>query len=324
MAARRSALAVWLNPATILIGSVLGYMDPLFALPAVAALVTAVNGWPTLAGALIAAAGLTKPQAIFVAPAVALAIWNVGDRRDAWRRSAAASGGATMVAVAAIGPIVAHGAFWNMIWGLGSLTRDAFLSGNACNLWWLSDYLRHVTSSMHSMSVWAAAMQPAELEPILPAVKLDPFRVVGLMLTFVASGWAIRQARRARDLWLLSAVGAFLVHAYATLAVSVHENHLFAAVPLLALASAGRPRFVPIFMTVSAIMALNLNLFYGIGSEMGYAIPRGITILDATVVLAMVNCATFVWHATVLKGECSPARQKVHSSLVGCTVDHSS
>jgi hypothetical protein len=100
-----------------------------------------------------------------------------------------------------------------------------------------------------------------------------------------------------------SALGAFSTHAYATLAAQVHENHLYAAVPLLALAGAGRRAFRPVLYAVSAIFALNLNLFYGIGDDVGYALPRGITIVDATVVLAVVNCAALVWHARVLQRE---------------------
>ena len=102
---------------------------------------------------------------------------------------------------------------------------------------------------------------------------------------------------------MAAALGAFLVHAYATLSVQVHENHLVAAVPLLALAAAGRRRFRAIFVAVSAIVALNLNMFYGISEDAGYAIPRGLTVVDLSVVVALLNCAVLVWHGTVLARE---------------------
>ena len=44
------------------------------------------GGWPALAGALIAAAVLTKAQGVFIAPAVALAIWTNGAPDAADRR----------------------------------------------------------------------------------------------------------------------------------------------------------------------------------------------------------------------------------------------
>jgi len=54
-------------------------------------------------------------------------------------------------------------------------------------------------------------------------------------------------------------------------------------------------------------VALNLNLFYGFGDGVGYALPRGITIVDLTVILALVNCSLLLWHARVLASECSTA-----------------
>lgn len=305
-AARTWALAVWLNPAIILIGSVLGYLDPLFVLPVTGALLAAAAGRPGVAGALLAAACLTKPQAILVAPAVALAVWNTGDTQSAWRRIGAASAGAAMVAIVIVGPIAARGAFLNLIWGLGSLSRHRFLSGNAANLWWLVDYLLQVSGSIGSRGLWGAVTRTG-IEPTLQVASPDVLRLIGVMLTAFAVVWAMKQARRADDLWLLAALGAFLIHAYVTLAVSVHENHLIGAVPLLALASAGRPRFIPIFVALSAIVTLNLNLFAGLG-DVGYAIPRGVTIVDATVVLALLNCAAFAWHAAVFKSECCTFR----------------
>jgi hypothetical protein len=100
-----------------------------------------------------------------------------------------------------------------------------------------------------------------------------------------------------------AALGGFTTHAYATLSAQVHENHLYAAVPLLALAAAGRRAFRPVLVAVSAIFALNLNLFYGFGEGVGYALPRRITVIDATVVVAILNCVAFVWHAAVFRRE---------------------
>src|SRR6185369_2051954 len=111
---------------------------------------------------------------------------------------------------------------------------------------------------------------------------------------------AVRNPQSATDLWLLSGLAGFTVHAYATLSAQVHENHLFAAVPLLVLASAGRRAFWPICLGVSAVVALNLNLFYGFGEGIGFALPRAITIVDLTVIVALVNCSLLVWHAAVL------------------------
>ena len=62
------ALVYWANPATILNGEVLGYLDPLMMLPAIASLVLLHFRAPEWAGASLAIAMLTKPQALLVAP----------------------------------------------------------------------------------------------------------------------------------------------------------------------------------------------------------------------------------------------------------------
>ena len=53
----------------------LGYLDPLAALPSVGSLVAACAGAPIVAGALLAIVYLTKLQAVFMVPVVLLASW---------------------------------------------------------------------------------------------------------------------------------------------------------------------------------------------------------------------------------------------------------
>jgi len=51
---------------------------------------------------------------------------------------------------------------------------------------------------------------------------------------------------------------------------------------------------------VSAICALNMNLFYGIGMGWGWAVPRTLTPIDLSVLLAAVNLGVLGWSARVL------------------------
>ena len=166
-------------------------------------------------------------------------------------------------------------------------------------------YLVRVQYTVQDYGLWGAIVNPTKILQISRFMEVgypNP-RPIGSVLVAIAILWALWTARRTKDLWLMAAVGAFTTHAYATLSAQVHENHLYAALPLLTLASAGRPAFRPVLLVVSAIFALNLNLFYGFGEDVGYALPRGITVIDATVVLAIVNCAALVWFARVLKRE---------------------
>jgi hypothetical protein len=65
-----------------------------------------------------------------------------------------------------------------------------------------------------------------------------------------------------------------------------------------------------VLIVVSAIFALNQNMFYGIGEDVGLAIPRSSTLIDLSVVLSVVNCAALVWHGAVFRRETSMATTK--------------
>jgi hypothetical protein len=312
--ARAIALAYWLNPAMMLSASVFGGIDTLFALPAIGGLIAAVAGWPAVAGCLIVVAALTKPQALVVAPAVLIAIRSgAGQDRSSLVRSALAGSVTTAVLLM---PMVAAGATLNMTLAVGSIVLGADTLSNACNLWWIVGHALHVLQTPGADLASALTMR-VDGVPIsgfadfdLPSVRIV-VRLMGSTFALAAIGWAIWTVRRGRDLWLAAAAGAFFVHAYVVLATQVHENHLFAAVPLLALAAAGRPRFFPLFVAVSAIFALNLNLVSGLGyDDLRYALPRTAGGIDLTLMLALANCASLAWHAGVLRRECgivSPA-----------------
>ena len=106
-----------LNPALLLGGSALGYLDPIILLPAVGALVAAATGHTWLTGALCAAAALTKPQGVFVAPVAALAVVNLTWDRTGWAaerlalRLGETAAGASLVAVAVLFPFLAFAGF---------------------------------------------------------------------------------------------------------------------------------------------------------------------------------------------------------------------
>jgi hypothetical protein len=126
-----------------------------------------------------------------------------------------------------------------------------------------------------------------------------PFATIAVA---AAAAWSLWRLGRSRDMSLMFAIAAFIVHAYFLLGVAVHENHLYLAVPLLAAAAASRPRLRPVLGGVSGVLALNLYLFFGLGRGLPLP-PRNLTIIDSTVLLALANCALFVWHARVLSAE---------------------
>ena len=119
-----------------------------------------------------------------------------------------------------------------------------------------------------------------------------PFATAGVV---AAIAWGIWRLRRTRDLGHHAALAALTVHAYYTLGVAVHEHHIVLAVPLLAVAAAIHPRFRALFILVTVIAALGMNMFYGIGRGIGWAVPRGITGIDLSVVDSFANMAVLVW-----------------------------
>lgn len=298
------AMAYWANPASVLDGAVLGYLDPLMALPAVASIAAAVTGAPILAGVLIAVACFTKAQAIFLVPVVLLGAWNGSRVKPVWA-TAQTVATAAIVSVGILLPYLVVGAGRNVAQGVSSLLRHDMLSAYAANVWWVFTYFMRASYAVADMGTWAAWTMPMRILGISTIVRLgypDPRPFATAAVALVAL-WGIWQARHSRDLSLVCALGAFIVHAYFVLAVAVHENHLYLAVPLLAFAAGARPPLRRIHVAISAVIALNLFLFFGLGR--GIALPpRTFTVIDATVLLAAANCGLFVWHAKVFYFEC--------------------
>jgi 4-amino-4-deoxy-L-arabinose transferase-like glycosyltransferase len=311
-AGRVAAMAYWANPAVILHGAFLGYLDSLVALPAVAALAAATHGRAATSGALLALACLVKPQGIFVAPAVALAL--VPGSREGWRGATAALTAGAIVATAVVWPFVRAGTFQNMVHGVGGLLNDGMLSGNAANVWWLVGYAirvveRSVITGVFSLAVDARILGLHEL--LLPGQTLAGFQL-GSLLVFCAT-WcvvgaavacAMWRARRVSGLPVAVALATLTVHIYFVLAVQVHENHMYLVIPLLAMLVPVHAEYRRLFALLSVIVLLNLNLFYGFGRGIGFALRNSITVVDLTVVLAAVNIVALVWHCWLFSRLC--------------------
>lgn len=297
------ALAYWANPATILNAEVLGYLDPLMMLPAIGSLVLLHRRFPEWAGASLALAMLTKPQAVLIAPIFALAAWRLGG----WRATAAAAAGGAVTTGVIILPYALVGALGNVWLAFGSFyARRDILSGNAANIWWIVNYVLRAWYQVGRLGIAGAF-----LAPVRRIMAISTFREVGFpnprpfgtVLVLATTGWGMWRLRHARDLSLHCLGAAFIVHAFFVLSVGVHEHHMMLAVPLLALAAGIRPSLGPLFWMISTIVALNMNLFYGIGMGLGWSVPRGILLVDLSVWLSLANIAALAWHGRVLVRE---------------------
>ena len=313
--ARLAAALYWANPAVLLYEAVLGYLDVLAFLPAVGAIVCAFTGRARMSGALFALACLTKPQGLLVAPAIIVAL--TGTSRPAFRQWKAAAVGAVVTTGVVLAPYVMTGALFNVTDAVWSLVTYGYMSGNAANVWWLVGYSVDVGRQLERLGLVAFAV-PARIFDLAELFALGP-RVGGRSLGTLAItaiswvpvlgvvGWASRRSRGVPGPGILFALTALTVHAYFVLVVQVHENHMFLVLPVLAMVAVECPPYRRLLALLSAVVILNLNFFEGFGEGIGFALPRSITFIDATVLLAAANVAAFIWHVRLFRRLCGQA-----------------
>lgn len=294
--ARGAAIAYWLNPATLFGGEMLGYVDPLLTLPAMAGLVLAWLGRRFSAGVLIAIAVATKPQAILIGPAFALLLWQSAG--VAGLVQAGTTFAATLVVI--VLPFLLRGAMSNMLLAFGSFyERRDTMSAFAANVGWLINWGLRSWFGVPELG-WRAFLQvvprPLAISRFQELGYPNP-RPICTTAIAVGVGWTMWVVRQARDLGTTAALGAFTVHAFFVLNVGMHESHQLFEIPLIVLAAALRPELRVLAVIVSGIVALNINFYYGIGLGLGWAIPRQITGVDVSVALAFANLGTLVWFA---------------------------
>lgn len=299
---RVAVAGFWANPAIIL-HAALGYLGPVAWLPAFAAIITAAEGVPLAAGALLAAAVLTKPTGVLMLPAVLVALGKGGVRHG---RDALA--GAAIIGFTIALPLAHHSALTAAGRAVFSLVTEGTLSSSsATNVWWIVGYATQVASRIDAVGIMALAT-PAQIAPLTgtpdmwssllgyPLVICGPWLAVGL-----AAGWAMARVRRDADVMVLTALGAFTVHAFFTLANQAHENHLAMALPLLAFVAASRREYRYLLAGTSLVVFGNLFLFFGLGDNIDLGLPRQVWGLDLTIAVALFNLVLFVAHGRTFR-----------------------
>lgn len=295
-AAALAVLFYWLNPAAVLDGAVLGYLDPWLGALTVASLLAIDRGAFMAGGALLALTALTKLQVALILPVFGLLLAHRAGVTW-WKPAVSAIAGAAAAGALVCAPFARIGALPNLMQGAGRAFHHDMLSAEAVNLWWIVTWLLRASNGVHDLGVATAFTTPVRILGISRTMELgypNP-RLIGTALAGSALLWVFWRARRG-DLPILLAAGACAVHAYAVLSVQVHENHLYLALPLMAAAGSRLPGLRRPYALVSAICFLNLFLFQGLGHD--FSLPvRQLTVLDATVLVSMVNVAALVWHA---------------------------
>jgi hypothetical protein len=297
-----TALALWLNPLVLLDGAALGYLDAPMAVPLVLAVMTAWTGRAALTGLLVAAAILTKAQAVFAVPAIAMILYW---RTERVRALAASTAAGAAVSAALLLPFIVRGAWTNLVQALGRLATHDMLSAQAANIWWIFTWVLRV---IDVWTEWGGGRAMTQEVRILAISRADALgypnaRVVGLVLVILAISWACWRVRRNVTLAQAAAITGWCAYAYAMLAAQVHENHWYAAVPLFGLAAGANRRYRTVFWAVTAVAALNLYLFYGLGDGWPPITSRAWTGIDMTVVLSVVNVGVFAYAGRLIAVE---------------------
>ena len=282
-AAQWAALSVWLSPALLIVGPILGYLDSPAAVPGVLALCAVAAGWPAAAGALAVIAAMTKPQAVLLLPAIAIMTLHRPARDRVITLVSAATTGAL-----ALSPFALRGTLANIVPSMAVNIPD-MASGQAANVWWVLTWW--VQRSTGDVVGWMSSVDLASSG--YPAVN-----AIGLGLAGLALIGGIWRSRRVASLADASLLAAWCVHAYATLSVSVHENHLALAVPFLLVAAGIRREWRALASAVSLIVTANVGLFYGLG-ENGWRSAPGHPDLVMPV-LGGALCLLCVWSASAL------------------------
>jgi hypothetical protein len=295
-AARTAVLFYWLNPAAILDGAVLGYLDPWLGALTMVAVLALDRGAFAWCGAALALTALTKLQILLILPAIGLALLQRAGR-DWWKATLVATLAAGATAAVVLAPFIRIGALPNVIQGAGRAFHHDMLSAEATNLWWIVTWLLRASYAVNDLGAWDAWTMRLRILGISRVMELGypNARVIGTVLGSSLMAWGFWRVRRA-PLPIVLAGGAFAVHAYTMLSVQVHENHFYLALPLIAAAGAVLPRLRGPYVLASTVCFLNLFLMQGIGRDFPLP-PRNITLVDATVLVSFLNIGALIWHA---------------------------
>ena len=284
------ATAYALNPAVAFDVAHLGQTDTVHAAFTLLSVGALVYGYPLWAGVLIALAALTKPQAWILLPIVGLGLVFWYGRRGVLRGTL---GGLVATAVVLMPWILTnrlhHAERFLEALDTKSVNAQA-LTAQAHNLWWIPTLLEWRFINDWESLVGPLSYRLVAMTLVLALVGLVVYRLPGL---------------RPRDR-LFSFIGLLTV-GWFVVTVRAHENHLFMALPFLAVAWALDRRYGLLFVLVSASLLLNLALHdpllvanWASGPDPGHPLPAWI--VAGQVVNVVMNLLAFAIALVVTLG----------------------
>jgi Gpi18-like mannosyltransferase len=231
---------------------------------------------------------LVKHQGVFFVLPVVACLWD--QRLDS--RLVKCLGWTAAVVGAGVAPFLILGDPIAFILAMRVNVQGGMLSGDALNVWWIVTAAEMVRESgahaldlpMQARQIWWTQWGVVEI-----------LRAVTGVLVGAIAVWATLRVRKVDSLPGAAALGAFVIHAYFVLSVGVHENHLVYAVPLAGIVVLYWRDYWPIFLGLSAMVTINLLLFYGLGRDFDRPVRTGL-FLPLTVVLSAINIGLLATH----------------------------
>ena len=249
------ALAILFHPAVWFVSAWWGQYESVFVLAALVATLFAIGGRDGLAAVFLAAAVLTKPQALPLL--VPFAAWFLARGGIGGLGRATLAGGATALVLWL--PFLTEGGPLNYVRGIGALQDDVFsiLSLRAWNAWWL---VQEVGADGNFASDRVAIVGPIT------------FRQVGYVITGVlALVVAHRVWRDQRPRTLVLGLAAITLVAF-TFLTTMHERYAYGAVVFLMLLIP-EPRVRWLGLAFGVVFTLNLVAAVPATPELGALVP---------------------------------------------------
>ena len=237
-----AAFYAW-NPGIIFNTAHWGQSDAVWVALLALSLYSMHRGWIEVGWVAYALSALTKPQA----GAFLLLVLFLGLTRAPLRRVAVAAAAAVATALLVFLPFLLHGTFVQSVEAIfGSVFGgEPFVSCNANNLWW-------VLTGGRGYEVSDAT---AVLGPLTP-------RLFGMLAFLAGNGLVFWRLRRpGGDVSRVFLAAGFLWMVFFTFNTELHENHMMAALPLLAFAVTRDQRLWGLLGVLSVTFLLNLVLF---------------------------------------------------------------
>ncbi len=279
-------LAIVLHPAVIDVSAWWGQYESIYVLGGVVAYVLAVRGHSLWAGAALAVALMTKPQALpFLVP---FGAWFLA--RDGWRGAARAGLVGAAVIVALWLPFLAAGGVQGYARNLGEYQGDIFaiLSLRAWNAWWL---VQEVFAGGSFVSDQGAILGPITLRHVGYALAL-----LGEIAVFIL----VYRARSPRGLALGLAAAVLVAFCLLT---TMHERYAFGALAFLPLVFPDR-RAAWLALAFGVVFSLNLLAAVPPTPEIGTVLPVSgpLGIGGSIAMLAILGATVWLLRAEAASG----------------------